>query len=99
MPPTLKKLEGHIVLSVCLSVILCVCVCVCACVCLVHVRNLKFHVCIPHEKIVDPYFFLSELCPFSELFPFEKTKFKILCARYLEKYLSYMSGILVGADE
>ena len=31
MPPTLKKLEGHIAsgLSVCLSVCVCVCVCVC----------------------------------------------------------------------
>ena len=30
MPPTLKKLEGHIAfgLSVCLSVCLCVCVCI-----------------------------------------------------------------------
>ena len=31
-------------------------------------RVLKFHIQIPHEKIVDPYFFfMSKLCPFSEL--------------------------------
>ena len=35
-------------------------------------RVLKFHMHIPHEKIVDPYFFfMSELRPFSELCPFE----------------------------
>ena len=25
---------------------------------MVNVRDLKFHVCIPHEKIVDPYFYV-----------------------------------------
>ena len=35
-------------------------------------RFLKFHIWIPHEKIVDPYFFfLSGLCTFLELCPFE----------------------------
>ena len=39
---------------------------------MVHARDLKFHMCIPNEKIVDPYFFfMSELFPFSELCPFE----------------------------
>ena len=34
---------------------------------------LKFHIWIPHEKIADTYFFfLTGLCPFSELWPFEK---------------------------
>ena len=27
---------------------------------MVHARALKFHRNIPHEKIVDPYFFISE---------------------------------------
>ena len=39
---------------------------------MVHARDLKFNIHIPHEKIVDPYFFfMSELCPFYELCPFE----------------------------
>ena len=38
-----------------------------------HARALKFHVWIPHEKIAETYFFfLSGLCPFPELWPFEK---------------------------
>ena len=65
MLPTLKKLEGHIAfgLSVCLS--LCVCVCVCASVIFstVNVRVLKLHMHIPHEKIVDPYFFHVRVMP------------------------------------
>ena len=31
MPPTLKKLEGHIAFGLSVSVCVCVCVCVCAC--------------------------------------------------------------------
>ena len=49
-----------------------------------HVSDLKFHVCIPHEKIVEPYFFLSELCPFSELFPFEN-KIRKSCVQDISK--------------
>ena len=30
---------------------------------------LKIHITIPHEKIGDAYFFLSELAPILELFP------------------------------
>ena len=53
-----------------------------------HVRDLKFHMCIPHEKIVDPYFLSCPgYAPFLSYFPLKK-KMKILCARYLEKYLS-----------
>ena len=37
---------------------------------MVHARDLKFHMYIPNEKIVDPYFF-HELFSFSELCPFE----------------------------
>ena len=52
MPPTLKKFEGHIAFG--LSV--CVCVWVGASVNFrtVNARLLKFHMHIPHEKIVDP---------------------------------------------
>ena len=34
-------------------------------------RVLKFHMHIPHEEIFDRYFFMSELCPFTELCPSE----------------------------
>ena len=27
---------------------------------MVHARDLKFHICIPHEKIVDPYLYQDE---------------------------------------
>ena len=38
---------------------------------------LKFHNLIPHEKIGDPYlFFLSQLSPILELFPFDKITLK-----------------------
>ena len=32
----------------------------------VNARVLKFHVCIPHEKIVDPYFFHIRVLPLFE---------------------------------
>ena len=38
---------------------------------------LKFHILIPHEKIGDSYFFLSQLSPILELFPFDKKMLKI----------------------
>ena len=37
---------------------------------------LKFYILFPHEKIGDPYFFLSELSPILELFPFDKITLK-----------------------
>ena len=37
---------------------------------------LKFHIWIPHGKIVDAHFFLSELSPFPELCPLEKKRTK-----------------------
>ena len=37
-----------------------------------HGRVLKFHIWIPHGKIFDTLFFLSELPPFLELCPFRK---------------------------
>ena len=37
---------------------------------------LKFHILIPLEKIGDPYFFLSQLSPILELFPFDKITLK-----------------------
>ena len=61
-----------------------------------HVRGLKFHVCIPHEKIVDPYFFS---CP--SYAPFLKTKFENLVCKISRKvfklepsYLVYWFGLI-----
>ena len=59
MSPTLKKIVGHIAsgLSVCSLVMLSGA--------LYNFRTmyanvLKFHIWIPHEKIGDPYFFLTQ---------------------------------------
>ena len=41
-----------------------------------HARVLKFHTWIPHRKIADTFFFLSEVSPFLELCPFEKIRMK-----------------------
>ena len=64
MPPTLKKLMGHIAFGACKRGW--VGVWVCGCVTLfvpsvtfkkVKARVLKFHMWIPHKNIADPYFF------------------------------------------
>ena len=51
MPPTLKKLMGHIAFGACVTLF----------VPTVTFKPLKlvlkFHMMIPHEKIADPYFF------------------------------------------
>ena len=77
----LKKLEGHIAfgLSVCLSV--------CASVnfLTVNATVLKFHMHIPHEKIVDPYFFsCPSYAPFQSYCPL-KTKFENLVCKISQK--------------
>ena len=70
MPPTSKKLREHIGFG------LCVRPCICSTK-TVHARVLKFHIWIPHGKIVDAcFFFLSELSPFQVLCPFEKIRMK-----------------------
>ena len=83
MPPTLKKLEGHIAfgLSVCLSVCL-------------SVRLLTF-VNIPHEKIVDPYFFsCPSYAPFLSYVPL-KTKFENLVCKISQKVFKLEPSYLV----
>ena len=62
MPPTLEKLKGHIALG--LSVRPSVRASV--------TKFIKFHKRIPHQIIIDTYFFKSELhvSPFVELCPF-----------------------------
>ena len=67
-----------------------------------NVRVLKFHIQIPHEKIVDPYFFFfscSSYAPFWSYAPF-KTKFENLVCKISEKvfkleplYLVYWLGL------
>ena len=39
-------------------------------------RRGNFHIWIPHGKIADTFFFLSELSPFLELCPFENIRMK-----------------------
>ena len=73
MPPTSKKLTGHTGFGLCVRLFV-------RSSKTVHARVLKFHLWIPHGKIVDArfyfYFFLSELSPFLELCPFEKIRMK-----------------------
>ena len=73
MPPTSKKLTGHIDFGLCVR----------ACVRksvrsrTVHARVLKFHNKIPHGKIFDArFFFLSELSPFWSHAPLNKIRMK-----------------------
>ena len=76
MPPTSEKLEGHFALglSVCTSVTL-----FCDFL-MVHVRDSEFHMCIPHEKIVDPYFFsCPSYVPFLSYVPLKTKVENIVC--------------------
>ena len=69
MPPTSKKLIGHIRFGLCVHPSIRSRT--------VHARVLKFHIWIPHGKIFDTCFiFLSEFSPFLELCPFEKIRMK-----------------------
>ena len=64
-------------------------------------RVLKFHIWIPHGKIVDPYFFfLSELSPFLQLCPFENIRMKS-CQQDISKsiWVSDLLGRLIEDDE
>ena len=65
-------------------------------------RVLKFHIKIPHEKIVDPYFFsCPSYAPFLSYVPL-KTKFENLVVQDISKSIlarAFIFGILVGADE
>ena len=61
-----------------------------------HARVLKFHVWIPHGKIVNPICFLVWVVSLSGVMPLWKNQNEILSARYLEKYLSLKLGQLIG---
>ena len=74
MPPTLKKLMGHIAFGACVGG--CVGGWVTLLVPTVTFKPLKlvlkFHIWIPHKKIANLcFFFFSELSPLLELWPFE----------------------------
>ena len=60
-------------------------------------RVLKFHIHIPHDKIVDPFFFMSELSPFLSYVPL-KTKFENLVCKISQKVFrlepSYLANLL-----
>ena len=62
MPPSSKKLTGHIGFGLCIPASI-------RSSRTVHARVLKFHIWIPHGKIADTRFFFLV---FLELYPFEK---------------------------
>ena len=62
---------------------------------MVNVRDLKFYVSIPHEKIVDPYFFsCPSYAPFLSYFPW-KTKFENLVCKTSRKVFKLEPSYLV----
>ena len=74
--PNFKEVDG----AYCFRVV-CPCVRPSVCACIywsrtMHARILRFHIWIPHGKIADTFFFLSELSPFLELCPLEKIRMK-----------------------
>ena len=58
-------------------------------------RDLKFHIQIPHEKIVDPYFFsCPSYAPFLSYVPL-KTKFENLVCKISQQVFELKSSYLV----
>ena len=58
-------------------------------------RVLKFHIHIPHDKIVDPYFFVWPSCaPFLRYVPL-KTKFENLVCKISKNVLKLEPSYLV----
>ena len=61
----------------------------------VNAMVLKFHVCIPREKIVDPYFFsYPSYAPFLSYVPL-KTKFENLVCKISQKVFELEPSYLV----
>ena len=73
MPPTSKKLRGHIGFGLSVRPSLTIFY-ACHILWTVHAGVLKFRVRIPHGQIADTRFFCSS--DFLELFPFEKARMK-----------------------
>ena len=64
-------------------------------------RVLKYHTHIPHDKIVDPYFFVwPNYAPFLSYVPL-KTKFENLVCKISQsiKARAFIFGTLVGAEK
>ena len=65
-------------------------------------RVLKFHIHIPHDKIVDPYFFVwPSYAPFLS-YVLLKTKFENLVCKISQKSIearAFIFGTLVGAEK
>ena len=65
-------------------------------------RVLKFHIHIPHDKIVDPYFLVwPSYAPFLSYVPL-KTKFETLVCKISQKVLearAFIFGTLVEAEK
>ena len=63
---------------------------------MVNARGLKFHIHIPHEKIVDPYFFVwPSYAPFLSYVPL-KTKFENLVCKISPKVSKLEPSYLVN---
>ena len=68
---------------------------------MVHAKNLKFHMCIPHEKKVDPYFSCPSYAPFMKYVSL-KTKIKQTCVQYISKSIcarAFIFDKLTGAEK
>ena len=62
---------------------------------MVHVRDLKFRMCIPHEKKVDPYFFsCPSYAPFLSYVPL-KSKFENRVCKISQKVFKLESSYLI----
>ena len=62
---------------------------------MVHARDLKFHMCIPREKIVDPYIFsCPSYAPFMSYVPL-KTKFENLVCKISQNVFELEPSYLV----
>ena len=57
-------------------------------------RVLKFHIQIPHDKIVDPYFSCPSYAPFWSYVPL-KTKFENLVCKISQKVFKLEPSCLV----
>ena len=62
---------------------------------MVHVRDLKFHVCIAHEKIVDPYFFLVRVMPLFRVISLLKQNLKNLVCKISQKVFKLEPSYLI----
>ena len=58
-------------------------------------RVLKFHIHIPYDKIVDPYFLYGQVMPLSLSYVPLKTKFENLVCKISQKVLKLEPSYLV----